>query len=544
MSSLKKKKSKTILRPIGRGIDYGTHRRKRGHKRKHRHSWWNAWGWWLCMLGVLIFVFFVIPLAFWWPSGNTAYRYPQQYPILAKRKMRGKGECTIGEVYSRSLDMCAPRLPYPQAWDRTIMKDEIPACEGFFNHACGKWVDSHTNENRAFTYIRKENDEQIRDIIGNPETLGVNQFYQSCVKTLVEGKYPEDSTHQREYMMGKVMQPLVRHSDLAKSFAIMASHGYTIPFQLTIENYPTKPEIVPMFKFDGFEDLDKHEDLVKEHFKLLKGIGHRQINHKTEIIMKMSRIINFMKPDPVESLKEYSKSRLKRDTMKFSEFKALSKNFDWEIFLHHLGKHVRKEGDRAWLSFTEDQETWVMDDRYFKRFDPSQFSLEEWRVYIEFSVLYNSNQFFPDLPSDAYFTKHDVTLEMPKAKLSRRMPMWGEKEKITENDCNRATNYLLPGLLAKSFLENHFPDGENVRKRVIGVVENIRERFAELIEETTWMDEATRAKAVEKVKAIEVRAVHPSQWTPEPFADQMSPCLLYTSPSPRDQRGSRMPSSA
>ena len=27
-------------------------------------------------------------------------------------------------------------------------------------------------------------------------------------------------------------------------------------------------------------------------------------------------------------------------------------------------------------------------------------------------------------------------------------------------------------------------------------------------------------------------------------ADRLLPCLLYTSPSPRDQRGSRMPSSA
>ena len=28
------------------------------------------------------------------------------------------------------------------------------------------------------------------------------------------------------------------------------------------------------------------------------------------------------------------------------------------------------------------------------------------------------------------------------------------------------------------------------------------------------------------------------------FAERIRPCLLYTSPSPRDQRGSRMPSSA
>ena len=41
-----------------------------------------------------------------------------------------------------------------------------------------------------------------------------------------------------------------------------------------------------------------------------------------------------------------------------------------------------------------------------------------------------------------------------------------------------------------------------------------------------------------------------NQWTEQkvtdmlPFEDEVLNCLLYTSPSPRDQRGSRMPSSA
>ena len=36
--------------------------------------------------------------------------------------------------------------------------------------------------------------------------------------------------------------------------------------------------------------------------------------------------------------------------------------------------------------------------------------------------------------------------------------------------------------------------------------------------------------------------VHTSEY--ERKQPQLEPCLLYTSPSPRDQRGSRMPSSA
>ena len=37
---------------------------------------------------------------------------------------------------------------------------------------------------------------------------------------------------------------------------------------------------------------------------------------------------------------------------------------------------------------------------------------------------------------------------------------------------------------------------------------------------------------------------HAYGWTAEESVEEARACLLYTSPSPRDQRGSRMPSSA
>ena len=43
---------------------------------------------------------------------------------------------------------------------------------------------------------------------------------------------------------------------------------------------------------------------------------------------------------------------------------------------------------------------------------------------------------------------------------------------------------------------------------------------------------------------IEVFASVGKTFTEEDCAETMGICLLYTSPSPRDQRGSRMPSSA
>ena len=60
------------------------------------------------------------------------------------------------------------------------------------------------------------------------------------------------------------------------------------------------------------------------------------------------------------------------------------------------------------------------------------------------------------------------------------------------------------------------------------VVEEVVEEIAEVEEE---------APVIEEMVVAEI----PAEPEPEP---EPEPCLLYTSPSPRDQRGSRMPSSA
>ena len=60
--------------------------------------------------------------------------------------------------------------------------------------------------------------------------------------------------------------------------------------------------------------------------------------------------------------------------------------------------------------------------------------------------------------------------------------------------------------------------------------------------ETTGLDFATGDRVIE-LGAVEILDRNK---TGEEFQTYLNPdgCLLYTSPSPRDQRGSRMPSSA
>ena len=59
-------------------------------------------------------------------------------------------------------------------------------------------------------------------------------------------------------------------------------------------------------------------------------------------------------------------------------------------------------------------------------------------------------------------------------------------------------------------------------------------------------DVLLKHSGVEK-RLSEIATIYEEEYTPEEISalvDFFKTCLLYTSPSPRDQRGSRMPSSA
>ena len=57
-------------------------------------------------------------------------------------------------------------------------------------------------------------------------------------------------------------------------------------------------------------------------------------------------------------------------------------------------------------------------------------------------------------------------------------------------------------------------------------------------------EESVFAKSGEDDVVVTARFVSRLQFNPVDQSGRFCDCLLYTSPSPRDQRGSRMPSSA
>lgn len=456
--------------------------------------------------------------------------------------------CAIGETFSQEVGMCLPHVITPSAVDTSIINYNISACEGFFEHACGKWVHAHQNEDRAFTSIAKRNHYEVDRVVHKDAPHGIGAFFDSCASTMVDrhsGRanprgertiylkqqqraHLRESALERNYILAKMTRKLVTLKDVPETLALMTAYGFTIPFHLEISNHPTRATMIPTLQWDGFVGSGTNaKHAIEYHFRSM-GHGAR---HKTSRLQEILNLLALHRPstDMADmTFQQYVESgQLQRESSQTYHEVFGDYHLDfWNAYMRALARYTEVPELESIVDEENDQRVWTIGGaHYFRQLPTLALTVSDWRLFIEFSVLAHTQDFFPALPSDVYYRHHQML------HVSQRMSSWllkpkdldKREQRITDEDCKRGTQYLLPGLVAKQFLKQFVPKAEETRERVTAMVESIRDRYSELILETDWMDNDTRARAAKKIAAIIVRVVHPNQWDAEPFGDQMDP---------------------
>jgi hypothetical protein len=143
------------------------------------------WFWFWLIIGVLFVVFFVGLLL--WPTRRYEWNdddhhggWPDKSPAIPSGPGVGdsKEDCTSDELWSEEAHMCIMRSYYPQAVSPAIMDTSVSPCTDIYRHACGKWLDTHTNENRGFAGLAALNGVAVRNIVLNKSVANLNPFYQ------------------------------------------------------------------------------------------------------------------------------------------------------------------------------------------------------------------------------------------------------------------------------------------------------------------------------------------------------------------------------
>lgn len=79
-----------------------------------------------------------------------------------------------------------------------------------------------------------------------------------------------------------------------------------------------------------------------------------------------------------------------------------------------------------------------------------------------------------------------------------------------EKDTVAAIGSLLHAPLSRLYVEKHFP--ESKRRQVVQMVDHIRAEFEIRLKANPWLDDATRAAALDKLSKIDVQVGYPREW--------------------------------
>lgn len=450
-------------------------------------------GWWIFWFVLLGLFITLVVLLVTHPYPNTAY-YRESSP--ARHESVPRRNCTTGEELDQELDFCAPIVNTPIPILGPLMNHSVGVCTSFFHHSVGTWITEHSNENRAFTYVFRRNQKEVHDLIRSPSSGPIYKFFRSCVDTLVNSKHEQLDQDQIRHVREHILGALQRHADLPVVFARLAAYGFTSPFMLTIESHPTKSQMVPLIRFDGF------------------------VNAETDIpaVQKLNSWYTDVE-DSVGTFVEYVMSnRYKnKDMMKMGSLMDAAPHNFWKLYLRELNGYAMEE-DMELAS----RDVWVITPGYIRSFltHMEEITINDWREFVDFSIMYNSRDFVPYLPSDSYFRRHEWKPIGAGIHVPHRLKK--SRSEFTEHTCMTVTHRMLPGLVGDAFLQRAMPNHMGIKQRVTGVVERVRDAYALLIERTPWMTAETIRQTKDKIQAILVRTVMPNHWEPEPFAERIT----------------------
>ena len=127
----------------------------------------------------------------------------------------------------------------------------------------------------------------------------------------------------------------------------------------------------------------------------------------------------------------------------------------------------------------------------------SETSVEDLKAYMELKVVRAYRSYLSDAFEDRFFEFMKAV-----AGVEEQKPRWKRAvDVISEN---------LGETIGKLYVAEYFP--ETSKQRVYRMVKDLQQAFEDRLKENTWMSDATKAKALEKLHAMHINIGYPDKW--------------------------------
>ena len=124
--------------------------------------------------------------------------------------------------------------------------------------------------------------------------------------------------------------------------------------------------------------------------------------------------------------------------------------------------------------------------------------LATWRMYLKYQILDAAAPYLSTDFVDAHFDFHSKAL----AGIPEQKPRWKRGVRTVEG--------ALGEVVGKLYVEKYFPP--EAKQRMEQLVQNLIRAFGQSIDELTWMTDATKERAQEKLSKFTVKIGYPNKW--------------------------------
>ncbi|MCF8336337.1 MAG: M13 family metallopeptidase [Bacteroidales bacterium] len=389
------------------------------------------------------------------------------------------------------------------------INDSIDPGDNFYQFANDGWMEAHPlpeDESRfgSFDLLRKNTKQKVKNILeqcaeGEYESGSIEQkigdlygLGMDTAKIKRQGLQPvEDELKSIEAIQTK--KELINRLTYFHKYAI----GSLFRFSSGADAKNSKMNIAQLSQGGlGMSDRDyylKDDERTKEIRKAyrnfipkifkLAGLSGEEVGAKTETVMEMET-----------QLARASMTRLERrdpnktyNKMKLEELKQLCPNFNWENYFKGLEIAVPDSMN-------------VHQPDFFKKVNDmlGNVSLDDWKTYLRWNLLNSMAAYLTPEFVKANFEFYGKTMQGQQ----EMKPRWRRVLDVT--------NRSLGQPIGKKFVEEHFPP--EAKDRMITLVNNLQDAFAQRIKRLEWMSEETKSKALDKLSVMNVKIGYPDEW--------------------------------
>ena len=214
----------------------------------------------------------------------------------------------------------------------------------------------------------------------------------------------------------------------------------------------------------------------------LMGDNNSVAGKNAEIVMmietKLAEVSSTRKElrDPV---KNYNK-------MDMAGLKKISA-FDWDLYFSTLGLKNTKEINVGQTKFFGEMA---------KIF--TSVPVDQWKVYLKWNVVRDAASCLSSNFDKEHFAFYGTVL----SGIKEMKPRWKRVLNNTSGNLGEAVGQL--------YVEKFFPP--EAKKRMLDLIGNLKIALKERIEKLSWMGDATKKQAVEKLEKINVKVGYPDKW--------------------------------